>query len=247
VTVLTPERLLPIEGTFNFRDLGGYTTGDGQSTRWRTLFRSDALHRLSSAGQQSLVELGVRTVIDLRYPAECAEAPCVFDSTDAIAYHRLPLFEDPRRESDGAIPSLELIYQTIVDLRQPQLASVISALVAPDGLPAVINCTAGKDRTGVVVALVLCLVGVDAATIAQDYALSGPLLVNSSLGALVRERVVARGGDPSSAELLMSSPPEHMQRLLTYVDQKYGGAAALAHSAGIPNAHIEVLRAALLE
>ncbi|MBV9896178.1 MAG: tyrosine-protein phosphatase [Chloroflexi bacterium] len=238
--ILTTRRVLPIEGTFNFRDLGGYPTTDGRQTRWRMMYRSDSLHRVTA-----LVELELRSMVDLRYPKECAQDPCA--SLTGVAYHALPLFEDPQRATDGTVPELDAIYRVIVDTRQPQLVRVLDTLASADALPAVVFCTAGKDRTGVVVALLLGLLGVERSAIVADYAVSASLLADSPLGDRVRASITARGLDPVLADRLLVSPPDHMERLLSYVDETYGGVEALAIRAGLAPQRIEDLRTALLE
>jgi len=247
VNVLTIDRVLPIEGTYNFRDVGGYPALDGRRTRRRMLYRSDALHRLTPAAQASLLNLGVRTIVDLRFPAECASAPCVFQYSQGLQYRAMPLFEDPRRIARATVPELDAIYRLIVDTRQAQLVGILEALSTPGALPAVVNCTAGKDRTGVVIAAILSLLGVPSETIVEDFAASGPLLADSDLPDTVRARVAASGGDPAMALRLLASPPEHMQRLLDYVDVTYGGVESLLRQAGLSLEQIERLRALLLE
>jgi len=247
VTVVSYSRILPIEGTFNFRDLGGYPTLDGRRTRWRTMYRADALHRLSPAGVQSVVQLGVRSVVDLRYPAECEQSPCMLGIDTQIEIQPIPLFENPQRPADGSVPELDTIYRVIVDTRQSQLVAVLEALASADSLPSVVNCTAGKDRTGVVIAVLLSVLGVEQKAIAADYAMSGPLLLESPVGEEVRTRIAERGGDPLLANRLLVSPPEYMERLLSYVDETYGGAEALVTRAGLSAQHIASLREALLE
>ena len=245
MTLPTPKRVLSIDGVYNFRDLGGYPAGDGRQTRWRTLFRSDSLHRLTLTGVRSVRELGVRSVVDLRYAAECTDQPCAL--TEEAVYHSLPLFEDPQRGAEGFVPDLDAIYRLMVDTRQAQLVATWDRLAAPEVLPAVVNCTAGKDRTGVVIALLLDLLGVHRPAIIADYTASGALLRSSPLGDQLRARIAARGGDPALADRLLVSPPEHMERLLSYVDGVYGGAEVLARQAGLAPERIQVLRAALLE
>ncbi len=246
MNVLTPDRVLPVAGTYNFRDLGGYPTVHGRRMRWRTIYRSDALHRVTPSAQASLVSLGVRTIVDLRFPAECASAPCVFQDSGTIAYRSMPLFEDPRR-GNGKVPELDAIYRMIVDTRQPQLVGVLETLAAPDALPAIVNCTAGKDRTGIVVAMLLSLLGVPGETIAEDFAASGPLLADSDLGDSVRARIAERGGVPGECWPAARLTPECMHRLLAYVEAGYGGAEALTTQAGLSSERIETLRELLLE
>ncbi len=93
-------RLISLAGTLNARDLGGYPTKDGGTVRWRTLLRSDALHRLDDAGRAALAGFGLRTVVDLRTDEEVRSAPSALDGTGARIFH-VPLF---RAEALGTLP-----------------------------------------------------------------------------------------------------------------------------------------------
>jgi protein-tyrosine phosphatase len=173
-TLTEPTRHLPFEGTFNVRDVGGYATADGRRTRWRTLLRADSLHRLSEAAQLQLVDMGLRTAIDLRRASEVADCPNVFCRSRSVRYRALPVFDDVAER--GAPRSLEATYRHALDTRQPQLRAIVGALASPRALPALVHCTAGKDRTGLVIALLLELAGVSRETVVEDYALSGRYL-----------------------------------------------------------------------
>jgi protein-tyrosine phosphatase len=233
-------RVLGLAGTYNLRDVGGYPTQNGSRTRWRTLLRSDSLHRLATGEQATLLELGLRTVIDLRSERELAEAPNVFAASDNVRYLNLPLVPgggDVRAE----IPSLEVLYRLIVNTRSAELAAIVNTLAVPGALPAVVHCTAGKDRTGLVIALLLRLVGVDAETIAADYnateaCLAGEFMVD------FRQRTEARGIDWQAYEPLLKCPPEFMLSLLTYVDETHGGVHAYLMQAGVAAEQLAVCK-----
>ena len=173
-----PARHLPLDGTRNVRDVGGYPAAGGRRVRWRTLLRSDELTRLPAHAQEALVDLGVRQVIDLRWPEELERAPNVFVRSDRVRYTPISLLADDPTPHGG----LAGMYRHVFDARAEQLAEVVRALLADDGLPAVIGCAAGKDRTGVTVALLLDLVGVDHATIVDDYALSAGYFARPAVG-----------------------------------------------------------------
>ena len=164
----TPERHLPLDGTRNVRDVGGYATTTGRATRWRTLLRSDELTRIPEHAQQELLDLGLRQVIDLRWPEELERSPNVFVESPVVRYTSVPLLADDPTPFAG----LAGMYLHVFDARAPQLADVARALLADGGLPAIIGCAAGKDRTGVSIALLLDLVGVPTEAIVEDYALS---------------------------------------------------------------------------
>jgi protein-tyrosine phosphatase len=242
-----PRRVLALAGTYNLRDVGGYPTADGRRTRWRTLLRSDSLHRLRPEAQATLIELGLRTVVDLRNARELTEAPNVFASSARVRYVNVPLVaaagEVPR---EGEYPTLEEVYRRIVDTRASQLAAILGALAAPNGMPALLHCTAGKDRTGVVIALLLRLVGVDASTIGTDYAATAACLAGEFMLEF-RRQTEARGIDWEKYQRLLVCPPEFMERLLTYVEAAHGGVATYLRTAGVTENQIAALRAALVE
>jgi protein-tyrosine phosphatase len=242
------ERVIDLAGTYTLRDVGGYPTHNGRHTRWRVLFRSDSLHRLGPAEQATLLGLGLRTVIDLRYERELAEFPNVFATSDDVRYVNLPLVATTETEANQfrtEFPSLEVVYRRIVDTRGAQLASIFAALAEPGALPAVLHCTAGKDRTGVVIALLLRLTGVDPATIAADYTATEPRLAGEFMDDF-RQRTTARGLDWAAYQHLLLCPPEFMLRLLAYVDETYGGIDAYLVQAGVTEQQLVLLRTALV-
>ncbi len=169
--IQNPARHLPLDGTRNVRDVGGYATTSGRMTRWRTLLRSDELTRIPVHARQELLDLGLRQVIDLRWPEELERSPNVFVESSDVRYTSVPLLADDPTPHDG----LAGMYLHVFDARAPQLADVARALLAVDGVPAIIGCAAGKDRTGVSIALLLDLVGVPTEVIVEDYAMSACL------------------------------------------------------------------------
>ena len=176
----TAARHLPLDGTRNVRDVGGYPAAGGRRVRWRTLLRSDELTRLPASAQEELVELGVRQVIDLRWPEELERAPNVFVKAIASATRRSRCSRTtrPRTAASRACTA------TCSTPAPSSSAAVVRALLAEDGLPAVIGCAAGKDRTGVTIALLLDLAGVDHATIVDDYALSAGYFARPAVGTI---------------------------------------------------------------
>ena len=237
-----PRRHLPFVGTYNFRDAGGYPTRRGGATRWRTLFRSDSLHRLSEADRCSLIKIGLRTAIDLRQASELTEAPNVFAAVaSSVTFSHLPLLSDaPSMPED--LPALVDIYRAILDERGCQVRVVLSALAAPKALPAVVNCTAGKDRTGLIVALTLGLAGVLEETIVADYALSGPCLVGA-FSDEVRRQAEEQG---FSYDLLTQCEPDFMRETLAHLRRRYGGVEAYARAIGLGEQEIYRLRQSIV-
>jgi protein-tyrosine phosphatase len=241
-----PDRRVALEGAYNVRDIGGYPADGGRRTRWGVLYRSDSLHRLTPDSQQALLARGVRTIIDLRYRDELSSSPNVFAGSAAVAYRPLALYEldDPAVTGYGP-QDLDGIYRMIVDLAQPRLREVIGALAEPGALPALVHCTAGKDRTGVVIALVLSAVGVPRETIVDDYALSAETL-GPLLGEL-RADAARAGYDMDWYNRLLGAQPETIRLALEDLDRRYGGPAAYVRHIGVTAREIEQLQSSLLE
>jgi protein-tyrosine phosphatase len=236
-----PQRHLKYSGTYNFRDTGGYPTHSGGATRWRTLLRSDSPHRLSEADRASLIEYGLRTAIDLRQAEELAEAPNVFAASAQVTYRHLPLLNDTPSMPE-VLPTLVEIYRSILDDRSEQVGAALAALATPGALPAVVNCTAGKDRTGLIVALVLGLAGVPEETIVADYALSGACLAGVYLEE-ARRRAEAQG---FSYDLLVLCDPDFMRTTLAHLKTRYGSIEAYVRTTGLGDAEIDRLRRAMV-
>ena len=218
--ISTPPRHLPLDGTRNVRDVGGYAATGGRRTRWRTLLRSDELTTIPEHAQRELLELGLRQVIDLRWPEELERSPNVFSRSPLVHYTSVPLLADDPSPHAG----LAGMYLHVFDARASQLADVARALLA-DGVPAIIGCAAGKDRTGVAIALLLDLVGVPTEVIVSDYALSA--------GYFAEPVSRMSEGDWRYPPLEVDSPPEFMATALRHLDEAHGGARALLSREGL--------------
>lgn len=237
-------RRVPLPGTHNLRDVGGYTTVDGREIRWRTVFRSDSLHRLSLPGQQELLAYGVQTVLDLRRDIEVQHWPNVFASSPDVRYVRVDLAPLGGVTEISESP-LESIYRAILDFRQREIRAAFEVL-ADDSLPVIIHCTAGKDRTGLIVALLLGLAGVDSETIARDYAMSSQFLGQSYFEE-ARERAALAGVSWERYQLNLVCPPDYMRRTLRYLDDRYGGVELYLRTIGLSSVQLFDLRASMLQ
>lgn len=238
------QRHLPLAGAYNIRDIGGYPTTAGTTTRWRTFLRADSLHNLTPAGQQALVDYGVRTIIDLRFEHECSVAPNVFAAADNVRYINLSLFEGSAPNALGRqLPDLESIYRYILDERQAAIKTIL-ALMADDGFPVLIHCTAGKDRTGLITALMLGLAGVDHATIAEDYALTAHY--GAALLTQLYDQAAAAGRDMVTYARFLEAKPEAMHNTLAYLEEKYTSVPAYLAQIGLTATQIAQLQRQLL-
>ncbi len=234
-TPALPLRHLPLDGTRNVRDVGGYPTLHGRRMRWRTLLRSDELTRLPVSTIDALVGLGLRQVIDLRWPEELLIAPNDFRGDPLVRYRSIPLLADDPTPHAG----LAGMYRHVLDARGPQLAAVVRALLADDGLPAVIGCAAGKDRTGVTIALLLDLCGVPRDVVVGDYALSA--------GFFASPVAHVEPDDWRHGSLVVDSPPDFMDAALAHLDAVHGGARRLLIRHGLSDAELDLLVERLTE
>jgi protein-tyrosine phosphatase len=250
---LQQARYLDIEGAHNVRDLGGYPALDGRRTRWKTFVRAGSLDRLPPPSRAALVEYGIRTVIDLRRTNEVEEAPNVFASSSQVTYHHQNMLGDePLAGTDDSVATgvaaerILAMYCPWLDLCQPQIRRTLETLAEPDARPAMYHCAAGKDRTGVISALLLGLAGVPAEVIAEDYALSARYLL---------ERYLAQQASPELAPDNYTHedyrrdfcPPDAMLKVLDYVNERYGGIEAYVLATGLRPGQIESIRTALVE
>jgi protein-tyrosine phosphatase len=240
-----PQRHLRLDGTYNVRDIGGYRTRDGLVTRWYTLFRADSLHRLAPTAQAILLDHGVRLVVDLRRSDELQAAPNVFTTSTCVHYRHLSLLADVPPVVNGDPRALVETYRYILDQRQAQVYEVLAALATPGNLPAVIHCTAGKDRTGVIVALALGVAGVPTETIVEDYALTATCLDEAFMEE-TRQRALKRGYTWEQYKPLVGCPPDYMVTTLQHLETEYGGIEAYVRTIGLSEAQIERLRTALV-
>jgi protein tyrosine/serine phosphatase len=247
------DRHLPFETVFNFRDLGGYAAADGRTVKWRTVFRADGLHRLEGADIDVFAELGVRTVLDLRTHAELdergrigARGPVAAD----IVWHHFPLMDvhwDPESYDDalGAARYLADRYLDMLETGAAAIGGGLRIIADPDRTPLVFHCAAGKDRTGVLAALTLSLLGVADEVVAADYALS----------AIAIERFtdwMAVNAPEALAELdnvpdaFTRSPVEAMLLFLADVRERFGSVEGYADSVGVDDVTVNAMRDQLL-
>jgi len=240
------ERLITLEGAVNFRDLGGYVADGGFRTRWRTLFRADGLGELTEADLAVLRRLGIRTVIDLRSGSELERGR--FDvEAHPVTFHHFPFIAElpDAQEFDRRPGLLGSQYQEIMRDAGHQILAALEVLASPDALPAIFHCTAGKDRTGVLSAILLSLLGVDEPTVVTDYALSGAAMQR------LREKLIRKypeGRDTiENIDEVFSADPAQMELLLDHVRDQYGSVSGYVEGLGAGPGLVEQLRAALLE
>jgi protein-tyrosine phosphatase len=242
MTPAQEHRGIKLPGSANLRDVGGYVAHTGV-TRWRTLLRAGALDRLDAGGWTALADLGIRTVVDLREPVERERDP------DDVADPRIHLYERPLIEGriDLTVEhDLGAFYREVLATCGRALADVVRLLCEPDALPALVHCSAGKDRTGLLIALVLSSVGVPDDVVVEDYALTSLHLdagAREELGA----RAMAAGLREQALAAMMDAPPGLMRAVLRDLRVQCGGAAEYLLAHGLAHAELGSLRLGLVQ
>lgn len=236
-------RHLEWEGCLNVRDLGGIPTLDGGETQWHSVIRADYLGRLSLAGQQSMRDYGVRTVVDLRSPQEVdKECYQLVEAGDCRRLH-LPIEKYYPHVSAriAQATSLAEVYCLIADHYADAVAAILQAVdSAPPG-GVVIHCYSGKDRTGMTAALLLAVAGVSVDEIAEDYAASQARLWPEYESSVPQAGIEAPGD-------LWSKPwaePATMHGFLSHLAARYGGVREYLAQAGLSAGEIVQIRARL--
>ncbi len=214
-----------LERALNFRDLGGYESRFGGRVRERRLFRSDSHANLTPADVEAVLNLGVRAAIDLRTPFELTRDPSKLAGVDKIVYVSIPLSDRVQDPSGAqAFPaSMGALYVNLLDNAPGALLTVFQAILENGAGGVVFNCTAGKDRTGVVAALILDLLGVGREEIIQNYA------VTERLMRPIFDRMSESFEKSMGMKLpgyILESREESMREFLDHLYARYGGAQA---------------------
>lgn len=212
------------------RDLGGYPAGDGGYTAYGRLLRSDAPIRLPEEEERALRGMGVGTVIDLRMDDECARNPCALLGADGFTYHRCAMNSYAvRLVNEDDIPRL---YMAMVTDKATIFRVMDIIAGAADGV--LFHCTAGKDRTGVIAALLLSLAGVSKNDILADYQVSYTYL-RPIMERWNREY-------PDWPAFIGQSNIEYMESFLEMFQEKYGDVERYLSEAGLSGERISSIK-----
>lgn len=247
----TTERKLLWPDLLNTRELGGYETTEGRTVGWQRLVRSSDLDRLTPAGQAALIDYGVRTIIDLRTPWEAANFPCPFvqqEASDGLPrYQNIPLIGDDNAAYESAAAGVWLpsvTYRLILHHFPGQVAEIFRTLAHAQAGTILFYCHAGKDRTGVVAALLLALLRVSPEQIAANYAES-----ERNVQPLLDEWLARVGDDLEQQErqkAIWSAQPATLLELLAFLAADYGGVESYLLRAGVTPDEIDTIRARFL-
>lgn len=259
--IINPEaldgRLIQLEGGANFRDVGGYKAADGRTVRRGLIYRAGLLGRLTDADHAKLAELGLKYACDLRSDQEVRGLPDRLP--DGVRYEHLAVFNES--ESRVGVKALlfrrheldRVMAESYTDFMLKEKPHVFGAalrrLADPANLPAVFHCTAGKDRTGIVAALLLMLLGVPDETIIADYSLTNLFYpqIRAATEPLA-DRLKPLRLTIDDLQPLMTADPVNMREMLAFIRREYGSVDAyLTGPAGLEQATLTTLRTMLLE
>jgi protein-tyrosine phosphatase len=236
-------RHIQVEGGYNIRDLGGYATRDGRVTRERRLIRAGNLHAITSQGQMLLMDYGIKTIIDLRHASELQSEPDVFAASEIVRYCHLSYAPDTFDPQPTDL-TLGDLYCRSLGTYQTNIAAIIGAIA--EAAPGVLyHCAVGKDRTGMISALLLGLAGVPVEVIAEDYAETNRHIVE--LVERWRKWTLENDGDMTLFERVVSADASTMLATMEVVETEYGGTESYLRSVGVRDEQIGRLRALLLD
>jgi protein-tyrosine phosphatase len=253
---LDARRHIPLDSLQNFRDLGGYSTMDDRTTRWQVYTRCAGMHALTSDDQQKMVDYGIGTIVDLRQQREIEKSPNPFANYDGVAYHHLDLWGDrvgdfkSSRSSLTQAEKMADLYRTGLERCGDIIGEIISILADVGDHAAVFHCGAGKDRTGLIAAMLLGVVGVPRDTIAADYALTALYLMDPNrdhdnpdpMFIPDSEKAKADTAGPPLPIYMFSCLPDTMLLALSFIDENYGGIETYLLQAGVTSKQIDRLR-----
>jgi protein-tyrosine phosphatase len=235
-------RIIPLEGIYNMRDLGGLPTRDGHRIRSGKIFRSDSLHHLPEHSQTQLLNQGIRTVIDLRRPEELLHAPHVFSTQPHIRYHHVALRLVPFPQDQKSF-TLSDLYQGILAYNHDLIREVLQQILQePEAV--VFHCRAGKDRTGLIAAIILDWLGVDHETIIEDYALT-----EHFIQPLIPEMQAERPPfiPQHQYDQLLETHPHAIREILQTLQDTYAGSYGFLCHLGFDDQQLQQIRHQLLE
>jgi protein-tyrosine phosphatase len=247
--IADPRRIVRLDAVHNFRDLGGYPARDGLVIRWRQVFRADGLYRLTDADIDTIRTLGLRTVIDLRTPHELELRGTFPHDRVEVSFTHHPVIDTTwaieEHLDKEAHEFLVWAYRDMLAQGSHRFARAIEQLAEPGALPAVFHCAAGKDRTGVLAALLLSALGVPRRIVLADYALTAGAMERMRDWAL-REYPEAAAQMAETPSAFMAALPEAMGEVLDEIDAEHGSVETYVRHIGVRPQTIDALADHLL-
>ncbi|MFC1702017.1 OPT family oligopeptide transporter [Pseudomonadota bacterium] len=267
------QRVIKLKGSQNTRDIGGYETDIGQRVRWGKVFRSDNLSRLMPEDFQRLESMGLKTVIDLRTTREVEKAPTVWqgDNPPEIFHYAIgksdgewvreqsQLIRKGRFKPSDTLDLYVKAYELLPTVGQESYQNLLELLLDESNWPLLIHCTAGKDRTGIAVALIFEILGVDRKTIMEDYLLTNEVARTWEQASKLADQHASKRTStgsfmnsfrPPGADAwfpLVGVAPEMLNGFYERVEEDYGSVDAYIASLGVDHVQREKLKRVLTE
>ena len=256
---LDPRRHIPLGSVQNLRDLGGYTTVDGGITRWGVFLRSAGLSKMIAADRKKIVDYGLGAVVDLRSVQNIEDAPNPFAELSGVAYHHHDFWGDRLsnfKSSDASLTQetkLADLYRAGFCRCKDIIRQIITTLINEEDHATLFHCGAGKDRTGIVAALLLGLVGVPDDTIVGDYALTAHYLTDSHRDHSNLDPLFVPEGQADNLDAValplyfFSCLPGTMALALDFLCKQYGGVEGYIREIGLSDDQVRRLKAKFVE
>jgi protein-tyrosine phosphatase len=245
LTMDTYLRRLPLSGINNARDLGGYPTKDGKATKFGRFFRTELPEELTDGDMAALKRLGVKTSIDLRGDLEVENIPSFFETADGIDYFRMPVFNKDvvsrAKRAEAQLQDVDWfeVYKRMLENNREWICGCLELMAGRDGA-IMYNCTTGKDRTGMITAMLLGNAGVFDLDIIADYSVSQIYLAD------MYEKIRAYEGKYSikmkKSSSFFKTSPEYMENLLLYINENHGGVQQYLSGCGLDERTLATLR-----
>jgi protein-tyrosine phosphatase len=252
-----------LKGAPNFRDLGGYSTTDGRRVRRGKLYRSEGLHQLTTDDYVVLRDLGIRLICDLRSDYERARKPTVWpehmlpetlvmDVNADIRAGNADLYDMLRNDptEHGARAMMMHVYRFVPDALLKHLGNFFNSITENGHLPLILHCSAGKDRTGVLSAILLLALGVPRDTVIADYMKTNEYRDVEKLKAKVMElmeEILGSSPAPEMIELMAGVEPVYLEAALDTINTRYNTVSDYLLAAGVSAVQLNDFRARMIE
>jgi protein-tyrosine phosphatase len=260
---LNEDRILPLQGGRNFRDLGGYQTTSGRKVKWGVLYRSGVMSGLTDQDHAYIKQLGIVQICDFRAIDERRSEPTNWQAMGVHHYASVDyddigtgdlraLFLKPDLNADHVRQAMMQLYVVMLDRFVPHYTDMFARLVQ-NKAPLAFNCSAGKDRTGIAAALILSALGVSRETILADYALSDKIVdfesvYSNAVATAKREPDKSKSHDfithlpPEIRSPLLKSDPTYLEAALHEIDKRFGSIEDyMEEQLGVSAAHRTIL------
>jgi protein-tyrosine phosphatase len=250
-------RHVGLDGGFNFRDLGGYATEDGRRVRWGKIYRSGMMNHLSDIAHARMAQLGIRYICDLRTTREQREAPTQWKAAGVKDYWSRDYEHsdaDLRRmmsgkgfTADESYAMMKSNYRTLA-YEQAEAYRQLFHRISEGNVPAIFNCSAGKDRTGVAAALLLSLLGVPRETILDDYELTNETIARDLQTLRARGRLLVEWSEHEALKPMIRADRDYLLQMFDAVEEKNGSVEKFLHDElGVDSRRRDAIRTEMLE